>query len=153
MKKNDSAIALTTLAITIAVILIITGITIESSNIIEKARIQNLASNMILIQTKVKIINERVAFNGDTSIYVGLKLKDQANKASIANGALTSSELESDSLYVYDRATLNSIGLESIKLGQNEVFIVNYDTCEVIWPKGQKNEDGVKVHRLTEIME
>lgn len=145
-------IALVSLTVTIVIMLILTGVTFATSKIIEKARIQNLATNMMLIQTKVKIINERIAFNGDTSIYVGKKLKNQTNKDSIANGVLTSGELQSDSYYIYDRETLNSIGLEGIKLAENEVFIVNYDTCEIIWPKGLTNEDGVVVYKLSEIV-
>lgn len=153
MRNNEKGIALTTLVITIIVMLILVGTTIGVSNIIEKARIQSITTNMLLIQTKVKIINERIAFNGDTSIYVGKKLKEQSNKASIANGVLTSAELESDSFYVYDRETLDSIGLEGIDLSNSEVFIVDYDTCDIIWPKGETNEEGIKVYRLTEIME
>lgn len=145
-------IALVSIIVTIVIMLILTGVTFATSKIIEKARIQNLATNMMLIQTKVKIINERIAFNGDTSIYVGKKLKNQTNKDSIANGVLTSGELQSDSYYIYDRETLNSIGLEGIKLAENEVFIVNYDTCEIIWPKGLTNEDGVVVYKLSEIL-
>lgn len=145
-------IALVSLIITIVIMLILTAATFATSKIIEKARIQNLATNMMLIQAKVKIINERIAFNGDTSIYVGKKLKDQANKESIANGVLTSGELQSDSFYIYDRETLNTIGLEGIKLAKNEVFIVNYDTCEIIWPKGLTNTDGDIVYKLSEIV-
>lgn len=145
-------IALVSLIITIVIMLILTAATFATSKIIEKARIQNLATNMMLIQAKVKIINERIAFNGDTSIYVGKKLKDQANKESIANGVLTSGELQSDSFYIYDRETLNTIGLEGIKLAKNEVFIVNYDTCEIIWPKGLTNADGDIVYKLSEIV-
>lgn len=145
-------IALVSLIIIIVIMLILTAATFATSKIIEKARIQNLATNMMLIQTKVKIINERIAFNGDTSIYVGKKLKDQANKENIANGVLTSGELQSDSLYIYDRETLNTIGLEGIKLAENEVFIVNYATCEIIWPKGLTNADGDIVYKLSEIV-
>lgn len=151
MKKNAKGITLVILTITIMIMIILAGVTITTNDIIQRARIQNAYSNMILIQTQVKIISERVSFDEDTSIYVGKKLKDQSNKASIAKGALTSAELESDNFYIYDRATLDSIGLEGIELPNNQVYIVNYQTCDIIWPIGIKNEEGSTVYRLSEL--
>ena len=152
MRNNEKGITLISLIITAIIMIILATVTITTSNIIETERIQSLTSNMLLIQAKVRIINERVSFNGDTSIYVGRKLKDEVNKSSISNGVLTLAELESEYFYVYDRETLDSIGLEGIKLSNNEVYIVNYQECDIICPTGVKNENGQMVYRLSEII-
>ncbi len=150
---QEKGISLIALTITAIVLIILAGAIAVGSDILKKSFVQSLATDMLLIQTKVKIINERVKFNGDTSILIGEKLKDNPNKENIAGNALTSAEMESDSLYIYDRETLDSIGLEGIKLDNGEVYIVDYDTGEIIWPDGVSNEEGVRLYKLSEIIE
>ena len=152
MNKKERGITLISLIITILVIIILIGATIVGSGILDTANIQSIASDMLLIQTKVKIINEKVGFNGDTSLYVGQKLRSHPNKAEIAGNALTADEIEKDTLYIYDRQTLDSIGLEGIKLGNNQVYIVDYENGEIFWPDGVKNDKGEKLYKLSQII-
>lgn len=151
---NKKGITLVSLAITIVVMIILAGaITITSIDIVERGKMQQIVSDMILIQTKVKIIIEQVSFSGDTSTYyVGRKLSQQSNKAQLAGQALSAAELESNMYYVYDQTTLESIGLEGIKLSENEIYIVNYENGEVIFPKGVKNSSGEIVYKLSDMM-
>lgn len=150
MKK--SGITLTVLTITIVILIILVGVGgTVSVKLVRKGKEQSLASDMLQIQAKVKIIMERASFNGDTSIYIGTKLKDAGNKAEIAGVALSTQELEKDSIYIYDKATLASIGLDSIKLSVQEVFLVDYSNADIIFPKGCKKEDGSIFYRLSEI--
>ena len=109
---NKHGITLTVLAITIIIMLILLGVGGSMAlELLREGNQQKFVTNMLLIQTKVKIIMENAAFNGDTSNYVGTKLKDRADKQTIANGTLTAAELEKDTIYVFDEITLESIGL------------------------------------------
>ena len=149
---NKRGITLIALTITIVILIILVGVGgTVSVRLIRKGKEQSLVSDMLQIQAKVKIIMERVAFNGDTSIYIGTKLKDAGNKVEIAGLSLTTQELEKDSIYIYDKDTLASIGLDSIKLSSQEVFLVDYSNADIIFPKGCKREDGSTFYRLSEI--
>lgn len=152
----NKGISLVSLVVTIIIMLILAGVTIYTSNIIENAQFQKVFSNMQLIKTKVNIINEKVLFEGaqsKTKYYVGLCLKDQSNKAQLAGNSLTAEELEDENYYIYNQAVLNSIGLNSVKLKSGEIYIVNYRSGDIIYPKGCKDMDGNTVYRLSEMME
>ena len=57
------------------------------------------------------------------------------------------------SVFIEDIKTYkDALAKVGIKLNGNEVYIVNYENCEIIWPKGEKNEDGGTVYRLSEIL-
>lgn len=121
MEKNNRGITIISLLITIIVLLILSGITIAVSNIIEKAEKQQITTDMLLIQTKVKILMEKVSFNGDTETYYIGNRHDSGDFAG---------------LYEYDRATLDSIGLEGIKLRDNK-YLVDYQTGDITYQKGE----------------
>ena len=145
---NKKGITLTSLVITIIVMLILIGVT--SIEILQNAARQKILTNMLLIQTKAKIITEKVSFNNDTSIYVGTPLN---GNATIANGTLTNSELNNEPVYILTQNALNSIGLSSITLNTNDVYLVNYKDDEVIYTNGVKLKDGRTVYKLSEINE
>ena len=150
--KNNKGITLVALVITIIIMAILAGFTVTTTNLVEKSQSQKILSDMVLIQTKVKIIMDKVAFNdNDTSIYVGKKLADAPNKAQIVGEALTASEQLKETYYIYDNATLKSINLEGIKLDDGEVYIVDYSDGDVIAPKGVTLTSGKTVYRLSEV--
>ena len=152
--KNKKGITLIALIVTIFVMSMLLGVgTVATIDIIEKAEFQQVASNMMLIQTKVKILMEKASFNGSgAGIYIGTQLKTIPTRAEIAGNVLNSSQLESDYYYVYDQNTLNRIGLEGIRLKENEFYIVNYATGDVIYPTGVKDYEDNLVYKLSDFM-
>ena len=151
-KKQNKGITLVALVVTIVIMLILLSVGIVAYNTINTAGTQDMVNNMLLIQTKVRAINEQVAFNGDKTAFVGIKLKDQPDKATIAGVALTTDELNDDYFYIYDRDTLDSMGLGAIPLKEGQVYIVNYATTDIVFPPGRVNSEGVRVYRLSEVM-
>ena len=148
---NKKGITLISLVITIIVMAIIAGITITTTNLIQNANRQRIISEMTLIRTKVMIIINKYAFNNDSSVYIGQKLSEQSNKAELAGNALTSSELNEPTYYIYNQETLNSISLEGIKLEEGEIYIVNYADGDIVCPEGVKNASGEIVYRLSQV--
>ena len=69
MLKKENGITIVTLIITIVVMLILAGAIMATSNIVEEANRQRVATSMIMIQTKVKVIKEKADFSGDSSYY------------------------------------------------------------------------------------
>lgn len=152
MIKKEQGITLIILVVTIIIMLILAGVVIYYSNVVDKSKFQLIFTNMKLIQIKVNMISERTSFDEDKTRYIGEKLKDASNKNEIAGNVLTAEELEDENYYIYNQETLDSIGLEGIKLAEDEVYIVNYHTLDVIYPKGCVGLDGEVKRKLSEML-
>ena len=118
MSKSEKGVTLVALLVTIIVMLIIAGVTVATSSIIDKVQTQQAVANMLLIQTKVKIIMEKASFAGTTEgYYVGIP--------------------QESGLYEYDEATLRDMDLGTIK-PNGEKYLVNYATGDITYQKGDK---------------
>ena len=60
---------------------------------------------------------------------------------------------EEGNFFKWTKETLTELGLEQNLLKDGEYYIVNYDTEEVIYSTGIKDEDGKEYHKLSEIEE
>ena len=150
--KKESGITLVALVITVIVMVILAFSGITVTNIIAEARAQAMITDMLLIQTKVKMIKEQVAFSGDEGVYVGdkLSLPENEDVKTMAEEILEE-ELSSGNLYIYNRATLDSLKLNGVELLEDNVYIVDYDTADVISTKS-RTKSGVKFYKLSEVM-
>lgn len=134
-KSKEKGISLITLVITIIVLVILASVGIGTgTNIIKRADLQNINTNMMLIQAKVKTISEQAKFNKDTSNYKGTKLTEVTGNEKvdklIENNAIENKE----NYYLLSQSDLNEMGLEKIDI--DEGYIVNYDTSQIIYVKG-----------------
>lgn len=144
-KANEKGITMVTLVITVIVLIIITSIGIATgTDIIKKADLQNINTNMMLIQAKVKTISEQAKFNKDTSNYKGTKLTDITGNEQIDKLQITDKE----NCYLLSQADLNEMGLEKITI--DDGYIVNYNTNEVMYVKGFETADET-YYNLTEM--
>lgn len=151
MKMNQKGITLTTLVITIIVIAILASVTVYTGiGIIKQANLQNINTNMMLIQAKTKTIAEKAKFNKDTSLYKGTKLADVSGNKKI-DELITNNIIENkENSYLLSGADLKEMGLEKIKV--EEGYIVNYETDEIIYVKGFEANNQV-YHKLSEMKE
>ena len=147
MKKN-SGITLISLAITIIIMSILAGVSIYyATPIIKKAQLQNINTNMTLIQTKAKTIGENAKFNNDTSKYIGQKISNITSNEQI-NQLINKGIIDvKDNAYLLSKTDLEKMGLNNIKYELG--YIVNYDTDEVIYVKGF-TYGGITCYRLSE---
>lgn len=192
MIKKENGLTLIVLIITIIIMLILVGVVIYNSNIVDKSNYQRVLNNMTLIQTKASIISEKATFETGESIgkepklpenateeqveiynkeleaytqrktkfdnvakkyFVGEKLKESTDKEIIAGNSITGEGLNNDYNYIWDRDELDSVGLEGIVLVEDEVYIVNYVTLDIIYPKGCIGLDGNIKYNLSKMIE
>lgn len=134
-KINQKGITLLSLVITIIVLLVIGSVTIYTgSNIIKKASLQTINTNMMLIQAKVKTISEQAKFNKDTSKYKGTKVSEVIDNEKIEELVTNKVIEETEKSYLLSQEDLNQMGLEKVKV--EDGYVVNYETDEVIYVKG-----------------
>lgn len=146
--KKENGITLVALAITIIVMGILAGVSVlYATPIIQKTRLQDINTNMLLIQAKTKTIGENAKFNNDTSKYVGQKISNIQSNNSINELINKGIVNTSDNAYLLSETDLAQMGLNNIKYELG--YIVDYDTDEVIYVKGFTHA-GNTYYRLSE---
>lgn len=161
--RKENAITLISLAITVIVILIISSVaTYSGKEIIRKGKLEELRTNMLLIQAKAKEYVEDANFKmglapDETrkeevrrSVYVdGAKLEEvNAQEYGIDNSSVC---------YKVTKETLNIWGLDKIELKDNEDYLIAFDdenaTVEIYNTKGFVDDNGDTRNSLTDIEE
>ena len=169
MKKNRG-ITMVALVITIVVLLIIAGISIGAgNNAIKNSKLENLKTNMLLIEVKAKEQIENAKFRLGTSFDKATE-EEKTNRVNtaktefigeeIVDGNIFNNNIKEDNtnnIYYYKLSTQNLIdmGLKNVKSDEKEgYYIVKYDlknsTIEIYNTEGFDDEGNV-VYSLTDI--
>lgn len=144
-----------TLVFTIVIIIVIgvvgTRIILKEN---KNREIENVTTNMLLVQGKIKVIAQENEMNKDENTLVGKSLsenlEDEKIKRLIENKVISEDEENFDKYYIIDSETLNELNLQDNLDG--EYYIVNYKTYEIIYSKGIEIE-GQMHYTLTELLE
>ena len=153
--KNNKGITMISLVIVVILMILLASITAyEANGLVSIARVQSVTTDLLLIQAKVRIINEKVVFEKDEDekklLYAGNKL---SNEIDVLNSLRSKGVIESDEsaekYYVLSQLDLNSMGLDT--LNSEDGYVVNYETEDVIYVKGVKNTEGKYVYKLSEM--
>lgn len=159
--RKENAITLISLAITVIVILIISSVaTYSGKEIIRKGKLEELRTNMLLIQAKAKEYVE------DANFKMGLApdetRKEEVRKSVYVDGAkleeVNAQEYGIDNssvCYKVKKETLNIWGLDKIELKDNEDYLIAFDdenaTVEIYNTKGFVDDNGDTRNSLTDI--
>lgn len=139
MNKNNG-ITIVTLAITIVILILLAGTTTYVvDRITTKMKIENVKTNMLLIQAKIKTIAEKHNFD-ETNALIGTETSIDTNKYGV------DSEKQ---YYLISSQDLKDMNLESIEYDSN--YYVCYETEEVIYGEGIENNDGKMLYTLSQI--
>ena len=154
--KSEKGISYVKLLVIFAIVIVI-GILIASyiMGVFKKGNLEDTKTNMLLLQTKVKVLKGDSDITGDASVLKGQKVsapdipnevKDFLNK-----GIITPEEY--DYYYIINQDCLNQIGLTNVKLKSGKYFIVNYTNYEVIYTDGYTDEYNNIYYKLSEIQD
>lgn len=154
---NQKGISAITLTITVIVLLIIAGIGISTGmNILKKVELEELKTNMLLIEAKareyVEQANFKIGKETDTAkiqeikdnIYGNTDAGAKLQKGTEANLANAPESIPVSECYVLTDETLNLWGLNEIKLDTDEKYLVKFDetnlSVEVYNTKGYEEK-------------
>lgn len=163
--KNENGVSLPILIILIVLMIIIASVIVNYGiNMAEESRLQDLRTNMLLIQADAKKDLEEVCFqtaNLDASKEEDLARINEIKKENLKGVLVQGSEAESsipqeitvdENSYYLNETILNEIGVKDLNSEKYGYFIVKYDftntTVEVINTKGY---DGK--YTLTQLIE
>lgn len=168
-KKNEKGVTLIILVIMIIVMLIIAGITVYSgSDVIKKANLENLKTNLLLIEAKTKEYVEEVSFkmgvNPDDAKRNSVREEVYQNKGKLVELSNTSDEVKNSAVeagidtnegcYYVSREALDNLGLNQVPEGDGDYYIVKFDeanlTVEIYNTKGF-SDNGILKYSLTDI--
>ena len=119
----------------------------------KKREIENVTTDMLLIQGKIKVISQENEMNEEENPLIGKKLsenlEDEKVKKLIDNKVINVEE-SLEKYYIIDTEIIKTLNLEDNLEG--EYYIVNYETYEIIYSKGIEIE-GQMHYTLTELLE
>lgn len=175
--KQNKGITMTTLVITIVVLLILAGISVGTGNkVINQSKLENLKTDMLLIEVKAKQQIENANFDLGTNIdsvtEENKNARIQKAKSEFLGEEITTGDIFSDNIqlttenivaenanytYYYKLSTQNLIdmGLNNLKSDdKNGWYIIKYDIknlkTEIYNTTGFENNDTT-AYSLTEI--
>lgn len=132
--NTENGITIVALIITIILMLILAGVGIHfGGDALDKAKLEDIKTDMISIQTKAKIVTEQYNFK-DIDNLVGTPLtSDEAQKIGLSN---------SDNLRKWSSSDLNNQNLSTI---EGDIYVVYYDldnpnNCEVYYLNGYQGK-------------
>ena len=153
--KNNKGITIIALIIIVLLMVLLASVTAyEANDLISITKKQSIETNLLLIQAKVRIINEQVVFEKDEEkkkeLLVGTKLSDKTQVLnSLKEKKVLSSNESGEDYYVLSKKNLDDMGLDTLE--ENDAYVVNYNTEEVIYVHGVKMDDGVYLYKLSEM--
>lgn len=148
--KKDNGITLIALIVTIIIMIILATIVVDfSTKAIDKAKLEDIKTNMLLIQGKSQTIYEKYLFK-EIEELTGILYSEQ-NTYVISDGLLNHLNVEDD-IYIWGEEALNENGLGTIKTDEQTFYIVDYTTSEIYFSKGYEYNDLI-YYSLTELQE
>ena len=155
--KEKSGVTLISLAITVVVIIIIAGIAVYTGKeTIQKAKLGELRTNMLLIQAKAKEYAEEANFKmGPTpddskKETVRAEVYEGEAKLQKATDITSPNSIPLSECYKVTQETLENWGLEKIKIKDDENYLIKFDdtnaTVEIYNTSGYEGK-----YSLTEI--
>lgn len=152
-KNKEKGITLIALIITILILLLLAGVTAKiSTSVIKIMKIENVRTNLLLIQAKIRIIHEKNTFDEEENKLVGEKIEGEEKRNEIKNKYgvdITKDDETQYDFYKISADDLNEMNLEEVPY--DDGYIVNYETEEVIYIKGVQDEDGTTYYSLSQI--
>lgn len=152
--KNNKGITLQVLILTIIIMMILAGVSINigfsmNKNILMK----EVSTNLLLIKAKIQTIAEKHNFDNANEL-IGEKITtenitDEINNL-IGNGVITLNNIDEEEIYLLTQDNLNEFGLET--LNADDGYLVNYTNNEVIYIKGVQNEENNIVYKLSDMV-
>ena len=156
--NNNKGITMLSLVIVVILMILLASITAyESNELISIARVQSVTTDLLLIQAKVRIINEKVVFENDeeekSKLFVGTMLFAEHHVfiEMCDNNIITEEESKNNEYYLLSKEDLINMGLDGIDISDDEKIVVDYEHEEVIYVKGVKNTAGQYLYKLSEM--
>lgn len=154
--KSENGITLAFLVIVIIVLAILATVVVqEVGDILDQVNKETISTDMLLVQAKAKVLEEKSNFSNDESLLKGQKLSEATGNSTIddlkTKGVISETEEQYSRYYIWDKQTIEELELSISDMKDTDFYIVNYATEDVIYSEGYKHTDGNTYYKLSEI--
>ena len=139
--EDNRGITLVALVVTIIVLLILAGIGINTGiSSMEKVKLEELKTNMLLIEAKarecVEEANFRMGGSTEDTVVDSVRTEiyetnNRLEKADSTNVPNIPDEIDLDNCYVITQETFDLWGLNKIKLSEDEKYLVKFNESRI----------------------
>lgn len=147
--KTNKGITIITLIITIIIMVILATVTIEfGSGQIEKAKLEDLKTTMLLIKGRAQIVADKESF-GETYDSTGMLPLAEATEYNISKLRKTFDNIDTSNLYIWEQTAMDNNNIQ-VTITNTNFFVIDYVTGEIYYSLGYTYE-GSTYYSLTEM--
>ena len=153
MKNENGLTFLGTAILMVIIAIIVFGIVYFTRMQVDKEKEEDIKTNMLLVQVKVKTISGNYILEEDEDILIGTKLSEIEEEQPIKEfleKELFDPDEKDKKYYVLNQQNLNDMDLSNVILEENSYYIVEYTTSEVYYTKGYLDENGEVHYKVNE---
>ncbi len=152
MKSEKGLTLLSTLFLVIIIAIIAFGIVYIARMEVDKEKTEDIKTNMLLVQAKIKTISGKYILEKKEDVLVGTKLSEmkEENIKQFLEKELFDQNEKNKKYYVINQENLNELQLEKVTLEEGNYYIVEYTTSEVYYTKGFQDENGNTHYKASE---
>lgn len=136
MKEEKGMTYLTLLIILVVLAVVIIAIVYFVKGAYQQETLEDRKTNMLLLQGKVTMLEEKVVAKKENAVYVGKKVADNKEnekiKELLQKGIINEEEENFENYYMLEKEDIESLGLSQLELKEEEAYVVNYKTGEVM---------------------
>lgn len=150
MKNQNKGITIIALIITIIIMLILAGVTMQyGTGQIERTKLEDIKTTMLLIKGRAQIVIDKEGFGGSYDNTGMIKLEEASgyNTSNLQN--IFNNLEDSSNLYIWEQAAMNNNSID-VEITNNEFFVIDYATGEVYYSLGYTYE-GNTYYSLTQM--
>ena len=145
--RQTNGITIIALIITIIVMLILVTVGIEyGTQEIEKAKLEDLKTTMLLIKGRAQIVADKEDFGESYNNEGMIKVTDEAaSKYNMSN----LQDLDQTNLYIWEQIAMDNNNID-VTITTTEFYVIDYNTREVYYSLGYTSGDTT-YYSLTDI--
>lgn len=147
--KQNKGITLVALIATVAIMIVLAVVTINiGTKEIERAKLEDLKTTMLLIKGRAQIVADKEEFGEDYDSTGMLKLSE-ATGYNTANLQSIFSNIDTSNLYIWEQTAMDNNNIQ-VTVTNIDFYVVNYATGEVYYSLGFTYEDNT-YYSLTQL--
>ncbi len=145
MKSENGLSFIGTIILVIIIAVITFGVVYFVRIQADKEQAEDIKTNMLLVQAKVKKLSGDYILEEKEEVLVGTKLSEMQEEQPIKDfleKELFDIDEKDKKYYVLNQQNLNDMGLNNVVLEENAYYIVEYTSSEVYYTNGYLDENG-----------
>ena len=143
MKKQNGLTLISTIFLVLVIAFIAFGVIYFFRIQTAKEQLEDVKTDLLLVQAKVKKISADYILKKDEQVLVGSKIADVKDEPIIQeffNKNSINVDEKDKKYYVLNQQNLEELGLTQVKLEENAYYVVEYEESKVYYTKGYELE-------------